>query len=177
MPQSELSDCFVARTQPYRERWAAENCLRAGYSFYLPETIETVRIVKRGRQRREFRTKPLFPCYLFVSAVSGQWHSLLRTFGIVALVPGSGGNPAIMRASELARIKAFEGADGMIALPRKGLRHGDTARITSGAYAGYTGLVQGLSPNERIQMLLDYMGRKVPFLVRECDLELVQQAA
>jgi transcription antitermination factor NusG len=176
VPDTELSDCYIARTQPYRERWAAENCLREGHGFYLPEVTETVRILRRGKRVREFRNKPLFPGYLFVSAESGRWHGLMRTFGVIGLILTTGGHPAIIRVRELQRIKAFEGEDGRVHLP-KGLRHGDTALITAGAYAGFNGLVQGLAANERIQVLLDYMGRKVPFLVRESDLELVVRAA
>lgn len=169
-----LPDCFVARTEHLRERWAAENVARAGYRYYLPQVHETVRIVSRGRRRREFHVKPLFPSYLFVSAESGQWHEMLKAFGIVGVIPGSGGYPAIIRAADLARIQGLE-EDGIVHLPdiRKGFQPNETVRITSGAYSGYTGLVQGTSPNERIQLLLDYMGRKVPFLVPEGRLELV----
>lgn len=177
MPGNELSDCFIARTQAYRERWAAENCLREGHGFYLPEITETVRILRRGKRVREFRNKPLFPGYLFVATGDGRWHTLMRTFGVIGLVLSAGGNPAIIKAHELRRIKAFEGDDGVVHLPTKGFRHGDTALITAGAYAGFKGLIQGLAPNDRIAMLLDYMGRKVPFLVREADLELVTRAA
>jgi transcription antitermination factor NusG len=171
LQEAELSDCFLVRTQHRRERWAAENCFREGYGFYLPEITETLRIVRNGHRRREFRNVPLFPGYLFVSAASGQWHTLLKTFGVIALVTTTGGHPALVRLSELLRIKALEG-DGIIRLP-KHFPHNSNVRITAGAYAGYTGLVQGMSPNERIQILIEYMGQKVPFMVREGDLELV----
>jgi transcription antitermination factor NusG len=172
LQEAELSDCFLVRTQHRRERWAAENCFREGYGFYLPEITETIRVTKSGQRRREFRSVPLFPGYLFVSAVSGRWHTLLSTFGILALVTTAGGGPAIVRLPELLRIKALEGDGGRVRLP-KHFSHNSNVRITAGAYAGYTGLVQGMTPNERVSVLLEYMGRKVPFLVREGDLELV----
>lgn len=175
MPDVTMSDCFVARTQPYRERWAAENCLREGFRFYLPEVTETKRFVRRGKRFRDFVNKPLFPGYLFIS-VKEHWQPILRTLGVIGIIQGSGEHPAIIRAAELLRIKAFE-VDGVIRLPKKGFIHGDQVRVVSGAYSGYTGLVQGMSPNERIQLLVSYMGREVPFLVREDSLELVQRAA
>ncbi len=175
MPTATLTDSFVVRTQQNRERYAAENVFRAGFAYYLPQIRETVRIVSRGVRRREFQVKPLFPSYLFVSAENGQWHDLLQTFGVLGIVTTSDKFPAIITATALARVKAMEGEDGSIVLPKDSgrLRNGQTARITGGSYAGYQGIVQGDSPNDRIQILLDYMGRKVPFLVRESNLELV----
>lgn len=174
MPDSPLSDSFVVRTQQNRERWAAENVFRAGFAYYLPQVRETVRVVHRGVRRREFQVKPLFPGYLFVSAEGGQWHDLLKAFGVLAIVTTSDKYPAIIRGSVLEAIRALGGSDGNIVLPKANkLVPGDTARITYGSYAGYTGLVQGTSVSDRQQILLDYMGRKVPFLVREAHLERV----
>lgn len=174
MPEGILSDWFVVRTQTNRERWAAENVARAGYTYYLPELMEPIRIVRGGVRRRELRARPLFPAYLFAQAEHGQWHALLRSFGVVGLVQGAGGFPAMMRGNAIALIKALE-RDGVIELPKSatGFQPNQPVRITSGAYAGFTGLIQGNSASERIQVLLDYMGRKVPFLVREASLEAV----
>lgn len=175
MPDITMSDCLVARTQPYRERWAAENCLREGFSFYLPEITETKRFERRGKRFRDFVNKPLFPGYLFIG-IKPIWQPILRVLGVSGIIQGSGEFPAIIRSADLLRIKAFE-VDGVIRLPKKGFGHGDAVRIVSGAYAGYTGLVQGMSPNDRIQCLVSYMGREVPFLVNEKSLELVRAAA
>jgi transcription antitermination factor NusG len=173
LPDGQLADSFVIRTQQHREMWAAENVVRKGYAYYLPRVLETVRITAGGVRRKEFQVRPLFPAYLFVQATSGQWHELLHTFGVVGVVPGAGGAPAIIRAATLARIQALE-QDGVVVLPKEleGYQANQTVRVIRGAYAGYTGLVQGMASNHRVQMLIDYMGRKVPFLVREADLEL-----
>lgn len=173
MPDGITTDWFVVRTQPRRERWAAQNVVRAGFTYYLPEVMETVRTVQGGRRRREFQVKPLFPSYLFAQHAYGQWHELLRTFGVVAIVQGSGGYPSLMRDADLAKVRAWAGSDGVIQLPKSatGFQPNQRVNITSGAYAGFTGLVQGNSGTERVNVLLDYMGRKVPFLVREANLE------
>jgi transcription antitermination factor NusG len=164
---------MVARTQAHRERWAAENVTRLGAEYYLPQTLETERFVQAGKRRREFRVRPLFPTYLFVRPAHGQWHAILSAFGIVGMVPGSGGYPAFIRDISLSTIRLLE-ENGLVVLPKEGgLRPGSPARITRGAYAGFAGLVQGISANDRIHILLDYMGRKVPFLVRPADLEAV----
>lgn len=171
MPELCLSDSYVVRTQHKRERWAAENIARAGYAYYLPQIMETIRVVTGGRRRREFRAAPLFPSYIFVQA-DGRWHGLLNTFGVVGVVPGSGGEPALIRSSALSAIRGLE-VNGVVQLPvlQTGFQPNQRARIMRGSYAGYTGIVQGNSGSERVSVLLDYMGRKVPFLVREADLE------
>lgn len=173
-------DSFVIRTQQHRERWAAENIFRAGYSYYLPQVVETVRVVRRGVRRREYQVKPLFPSYIFVSA-DRAWHSALVAFGVVGIVPGTAGAPAIIRAPALRAIQAME-QDGIVHLPKLSLdvpriKINAPARITSGAYAGFAGIVEGISANDRVQVLLDYMGRKVPFIVREANLEQVDTTA
>lgn len=168
-----LSDNWlVARTIAKRERWAAENVAKLQAEFYLPQIMETERFVHNGVRRREFRLRPLFPAYLFIRPAHGQWHALLNAFGIVALVPGAGGNPATIKNSTLATIRALEN-NGMIELPPEAAPFaiGTSARITHGAYTGFTGLVQGIQAKDRIQLLLDFMGGKVKFLVPISDLE------
>lgn len=175
MPAEIAEGWLLARTQTRREKWAAENVHRLSAEFYLPQTLETERFVQGGVRRREFRVRPLFPTYLFVRPAHGQWHALLDAFGVIGLVPGSGGNPASIRDSSLAIIRSME-ANGLVQLPKgviEGFQPGSTARITRGAYTGFTGIVQGMSPNDRIQILLDYMGRKVPFLLSASSLEAV----
>lgn len=168
---------FLARTQPKRERWAAENVTRQGAEFYLPMTMDVERFVHKGVRRREFRVNPVFPSYLFVRTIHGQWHELLTAFGVVALVPGRDGMPASVRDEVVASVRRLEDEHGMVVLPKTPKGHvignGSVARITQGAYTGFKGICQGTPANDRIQILLDYMGRKVPFIVRIADLEAV----
>ena len=80
---------FVARTQPLRERWAAENCRRQGAETYLPQIEESARVVTAGRVIATLRPRPLFPGYLFVRTVGQQWRFLLGTFGVIDLIATS----------------------------------------------------------------------------------------
>lgn len=170
MPNTE--DWLVARTQSRRELWAAENVFRLGAEFYLPKTLEAERFLQGGVRRREFRVRPLFPTYLFVRPAYGQWHALLNAFGVVGLVLGAGGNPSKIRDSILATVRAFEGSDGVVELP-SALAANQKARITRGAYTGFCGIVQNTPVSERVQILLDFMGGKVKFLVPLSHLEAV----
>jgi transcription antitermination factor NusG len=79
-----------------------------------------------------------------------------------------------MRNSAILSLQARE-ENGIVTLPpaqELGFRPNQSVSVRRGAYSGYKGLVQGTMPNDRVQILIDYMGRKVPFLVLASDLEL-----
>lgn len=147
---------IVARTKARRERWAAENITRQGGTFYLPQIY--VRPVAGKRLPPVF----VFPGYIFVQTDNGRWRYLLGTFGITSIVM-QGNDPAVMPASDIARLRAREGADGFIHLPSDpGTRftHGDHVRVTEGAFSGLRGIYQGTSAQDRVMILLDYLGGK-----------------
>ncbi len=159
---------FVARTQPHRERWAAENVVRQGHHSYCPRVMEFVRI---GGRQREAVLKPLFPGYLFVLS-RGQWHFLLGTFGISSLIL-FGGLPATVSQAEIDRIKERE-QDGVVVLPaaQQRLRAvGDSVRVRKGAFEGRNGVYQGMVGKDRGRVLLDFLGRKTTVLIAEDLLE------
>jgi transcription antitermination factor NusG len=161
---------FVVRTQPHRERWAAENVARSGALYYLPEILETVRIVVRGVRKREFRRRPLFPCYLFVKT-EGQWHFLLTAFGVAGIVTGSNGSPGTIPGRIITTLRERE-KDGIVQLPyRARFKAGDPVRITKGSCSGYVGVYQGTSATDRVRVLLDFLGRKTSTIVAESVLE------
>lgn len=169
MPNQD--DWLAARTQSRRESWAAENVARLGAEFYFPKTLEAERFLQGGVRRREFRVRPLFPTYLFVRPAYGQWHALLNAFGVVGLVLGAGGHPATIRESTIVAIRRLEGTDGIVTLPKEGIHLNQPVRITKGAYTGFNGIVSSTPAKERCQVLLDFMGGKVKFLVPLSSLE------
>ena len=144
--------------------------MRAGIDYYLPELQETVRSVVNGTRTREFRRRPLFPGYLFAHTEDGQWHALLRTFGVIGIVMGTNKEPGIVFARELASIRARE-EGGVIRLPKRRFVRDQEVEIRAGSHMGFYGLVDGYSGPERVRVLLDYMGRKVPFLIDQSKLE------
>lgn len=164
------TDWFVGRTQPQRERWAAENCLRQGADSYLPMIVER-NVVVRGRMVKS-RLRPLFPGYLFISVPSGQWRFLCGTFGLIDLIR-SGDQPSTIPNTIIEDLRQRE-AEGAIQLP-EAQQHlfdtNDSVRISEGPFEGRTGLVAGYSDWERVQVLLDLLGRKVAVLFAEGQLE------
>lgn len=177
MPEIPGPDSWlVVRTHTNRERYAADNIAQLGATPYLPEVIETVRKVVRGVRKRTFQRRPLFPGYLFVRYL-GQWRFLQSTYGVLGVIPGTDG-PGLIDGSVIARIRAREGVNGAIDLPPARFQPGQRVRVSSGMFSGfygeYVGLFREASAAERVKALLDYMGRKVPFLLEE---DVVLEAA
>lgn len=156
---------IVARTQHQREAWAAENVVRQMAVPYLPRVADKVKTI-RGF---EYRSKYLFPGYIFVKCYDGRWRFLLGTMGILSVIMGAGGNPAMIQNSEIQQLKALEDSDGVIQLPKLApsvrFKVGDQVRVNSGPYSGYVGIYDGCGPKDRERVLLAYLGRKVPLLL------------
>jgi transcriptional antiterminator RfaH len=161
----------VARTQPNRAAWAAENILRQFAEPYLPRCLERVKV----NGHFEVRPKLLFPGYVFVRLLDGRWRFLMGTFGVASVIM-MGNQPAVVQDSEIARIKAYEDIDGLIHLPDKEIlaatfKQGSSVRITDGPYSGYVGVCEGTSVKDRERILLEYLGRKTRVLIGAAQLE------
>lgn len=160
---------IVARTQPKREAWAAENVAKQGYEYYLPRVARAPSRKERKRTG-ELSSEPLFPRYLFVRT-AGQWRWLTGTFGISSVVV-IGTSPAVINDAVIARLRSIEDPDGLVCLPeRVKLRPGQAVDLTGGILAGQKGIYQGDAPHDRVKVLLDYLGRKTTVLVPSGDVE------
>jgi transcriptional antiterminator RfaH len=172
---------LVGRTRPRQERWAAFNARRQGVETYLPMVCEPrIRELRKGERTemrpghvyRSSRVAPLFPGYLFLRTL--QWRFLLGTFGMLDLIR-HGDQPSAVPQAVIDDLKKRE-ADGMVQLPEppKYLFHdNDEVRVVDGPFAGRNGLVAGYTAVERVRVLLDLLGRKVPVLIAEEQLELL----
>ena len=159
---------IVARTKSQRERWAAENVARQGYDFYLPVLPPQPAPKSRKARPPQF----LFPGYLFVQT-DGQWRFLLGTFGITTIIM-TGQHPSFMPETEIARLRARENDSGFIQLPQlttSRFRNGDSVRITEGSFSGLKGIYECDPEQERVRVLLDFLGRKTPILIADDCLE------
>jgi transcription antitermination factor NusG len=67
--------------------------------------------------------------------------------------------PARVPDAIIAGLRAREGADGLIELPRPpGLKRGDAVRVIHGPLQGLLGLYEGMKPHERVAVLLQFLG-------------------
>ena len=160
----------VARTKSQREKWAAENVARQGGEPYLPKTV----VVKAVKGKRTECEEWLFPSYMFVKTFEGRWRFLRGTFGITSVVM-CGESPAVMPEREILKLRQREDQDGLIRpdiVIESQFKDGDAVRINSGSFSGYRGIYSH-DASHRVGVLLDFLGRKTPFIVPEEYLEAV----
>lgn len=146
---------FVAQLKPNARRIAQRNLERQHFVTFHPEELGT----RRRNGRFAAARVPLFPGYLFVAfnAARGGWRAINSTPGITRLV-SFGQSPAPVPAELIEGLRRRCSADGLLAeapLPRPG----DDVRLTSGPFADFIARVERVTPERRIWVLLDLMGR------------------
>jgi len=150
---------YVVHTQPHGEARALANLLRQGFAAYLPRY--------RGRRRHAGRVdavaKPLFPRYLFVAmdVTRERWRAIHSTFGVSHLVC-SGEAPTPVPPGVVEAIRGHEDKDGWILLgtPRA-IAVGESVRVLDGAFVDQVGLFAAMTDDQRVDVLLDLLGRQV----------------
>lgn len=165
---------FVVRTQPRRERWAAENCARQGCEFYLPEILTPAKSIVNGKFQQVSKLQRLFPGYLFVLTPARQWQFLHSTFGVLSIVM-VGPIPGTLSGLQIEQIRKREHG-GYVELPPEPEKFpiGSSVKIIGeNPFVGFNGIVEGMAAGDRVKVLLDLLGRKVTTLFPEGEVELL----
>ena len=149
---------YLVHTKPRKEILADENLKRQDFEAYLP-------FIKQTRRRRGHWTpviEPLFPRYLFVRLEIGSdnFASIRYTKGVSNLVRFSE-EPAVVSDEIIEFLKQEEDIDS-------GLRHfekplfnaGDKVFIEDGPFAGMQGIFQAQRGEDRVIILLNWLGRE-----------------
>jgi transcriptional antiterminator RfaH len=135
-----------------RREQLALHCLGlAGFETYQPRIHSSRRA-----------SVPLFPSYAFVS-IKLQWHAARWAMGVRKIIT-NGLEPAKVGDHIISELRAREGLDGLVKLPpplppAPQFKLGDTVRVRSGPLVGFAGLVSGMRPRQRIEVLLQLLGR------------------
>jgi transcriptional antiterminator RfaH len=125
-----------------------------GFEVYLPR-LHVKRVTPA--RRTSAHAPALFPGYAFV-LIELQWRAARWSLGILRLVL-DGDRPAKVPDKVITDLKGRE-RNGLVELPSPpGFRRGDTVRIVRGPLSGLEGLVEGLRPQQRIEILLAVLGR------------------
>ncbi|HVO69796.1 MAG TPA: transcription termination/antitermination NusG family protein [Aggregatilineaceae bacterium] len=159
---------YVLHSKPHKE-----NQINA---YLQSQNLETFYPTLRVQpvNPRASKIRPYFPGYLFVRAdldavgVSAlQW--IPGAVGLVSFDGQPGTVPDYVIRELRQRIAEIEAAGG---LTLDGLKQGDPVRITHGPFAGYEAIFDmRLSGAERVQVLLQMLGRLVKVQVTASEIE------
>ena len=128
---------FLLQYKPNSYRLALRNLHRQGFETFLPMQDVTQRHSTKFVQQR----RPLFPGYMFVSFAldTAPWHKINSTVGV-------------------ARLVSFDGQPK--ALPPDQFAPGDELQVMSGPFAEYVATIETIDAEQRIWLLMEFMGQK-----------------
>jgi transcriptional antiterminator NusG len=135
-PSAEPAGWFALYTTSRHEKRVAEHLVQREIEHFLP-LYRSKRKWKDGS--RVTLDLPLFAGYLFVRIGRSLRGKVLEVPGTVALVTGTGGEPATLPDATILALRS--GLQEREAEPHPLLTFGQRARICSGAFAGFEGVV------------------------------------
>ena len=154
-----MVEWYAAYTQPRMEVVARKNLLRQGFEVYLPQFLK-----KRSHARRvDWVRSPFFPRYVFVGTHSKNkhWRSICSTVGVTSLVK-FGEYPTNVPGEIIDELISYEDDNGLIHInARSKIGPGDSVQILNGAFGRISGILESLGDQERVTILLNFMGRQV----------------
>lgn len=162
------SNWYLVRTRALCEYKAAAGLERNGYDLFFPR-------VNTPKPRRGHEDTPLFPGYLFVRVdhTRSSLPPVDNISGLVGWVKFDGIAPPVPDTviSELSRTVDVVNRNGGY---WRRFQQGEMVRVTSGWMSSLARILEEPeSPNSRVRVLLDFMGRLVWARVPWKDLEAV----
>jgi transcriptional antiterminator RfaH len=160
---------YCARTKPKHEHIAAANVRKnLGLEVFHPR-LRVERATRRGVVRV---IEPLFPCYIFVRCVFGEKLNDIRyTAGVSTIVHFGHRIPTVSDSVIEELQECFEAEEPMTVDDR--LSPGVEVVFADGAFVGMRTVVLRVLPaRQRVQVLLDILGRPTPVEVPRASVAL-----
>lgn len=158
-----MSFWAVVQTISGQEDAVAERIERVGFKTLTPRA--------RFRINGRMRIAAVFPGYLFTE-VEHRWYDIRWCVGVMRLIM-NGEKPAHLPNEVVDRIVREMGNNGLIKLPKAyeppSLVAGSTVKILTGNFQGLLAIYQGMNAHDRVMVLLDLLGRKVPVELHDDD--------
>ena len=165
-----MNQWYLIQLKPNSHRQAERNLQRQGFETFLPMQ----KITRRKASRFVSDLKPLFPGYMFVSVNSelAPWRSINSTIGVSKLVSFEG-KPKPLPLQLISGLMLRCHASGEL-LPPKSLNEGDSVELLTGPFANFIATVDTIDPEQRIWVLMDFMGQKTRMRVSADQLQLAK---
>jgi transcription antitermination factor NusG len=159
---------FAVYTSCRHEKRIAQHFGQREIEHYLP----LYRAERKWRDgSRVTLDLPLFPGYIFVHIKRAERSCVLSVPGALAVVGGTGGEPAALPDSAIHALRA--GLMERKVEPHPMLRIGQQVRIRSGAFMGMEGIVVRMKSGSRVVLTLEQIMQSIAVEVDESDLDPV----
>ncbi|MCG6316076.1 transcription/translation regulatory transformer protein RfaH [Vibrio vulnificus] len=159
---------YCKRGEQIRAKQHLEN---QGVECFYP-TIEVEKIL---RGKRQTKSEPLFPSYIFVRfdfEIGPTFTTVRSTRGVVDFVK-FGTQPKELQGDLIYELKLLEQEGHQSALQGSNLpKQGDSIKVKSGQFAGIEAIFQEQDGETRSIMLVKMISQTVPVSIENSDLEL-----
>ncbi|MDO8520443.1 MAG: transcription termination/antitermination NusG family protein [Deltaproteobacteria bacterium] len=150
---SEKKRWFIIKTKPQKDENVTSMVAKAGFEVFCPK----IREIFYAKNVASFRTKPLFPSYLFLHVDfddPANVHMIKYTRGVSRILCAEG-KPLPLAEQIVATIKARTNAQGIIERRQTVLKAGDPIRVRKGLLKDLIGILEKpASQEERVIVLL-----------------------
>jgi transcriptional antiterminator RfaH len=146
---------YLVHCKPNGEQMALRNLENQDFSAFLP----LQKLTRRKGTAFQTELRPLFPGYMFVAQdpTAGQWRKINNTRGVARLVRLAA-EPTPVPPTIMDQLFARCDATGVFQQSAT-LVAGDGVKITQGPFAGAITKIIEIDPNQRVHLLLDFMGQ------------------
>ena len=165
-----MNQWYLIQFKPNSHRLAERNLQRQGFETFLPMQ----KITRRKASRFVSDLKPLFPGYMFVSVNSelAPWRTINSTIGVSRLVSFEG-KPKPLPLQLMSGLMLRCDASGTV-LPPKSLIEGDSVEMLTGPFANFITTVDTIDPEQRIWVLMNFMGQQKRMQVTADQLQVAK---
>ncbi|MDG2379871.1 MAG: transcriptional activator RfaH, partial [Tateyamaria sp.] len=108
--------------------------------------------------------------FVSVSTELATWHTINNTIGVSRLV-SFGSKPKPLPLQLVSGLMLRCDASGVL-LPPIGFSEGDSVEMFAGLFANFIATVDAIDPEQRICVLMDFMGQKTRMQVSSDQLQL-----
>jgi transcriptional antiterminator RfaH len=158
--KSHKNNWYVIHTQPKKENIAVLNLLNQGFTAFLPKC----HAVRHHARKKTVVMMPLFPRYLFIkpSLAQPRWSSINSTRGVSYILRQHNQEPVPMPVGVVESLMAAQVSDQVVPLSSLALfKPGEKLQVLNGAFSGNVAIYEKMTTEDRVQILLDILGRDI----------------
>lgn len=163
-----MNHWYLIQFKSNSHRLAERNLHSQGFETFLPMQKTT----RRKASRFVNDLKPLFPGYMFVSVNSdlAPWRKINSTIGVYRLVSFEGKPKPVPQQLVTGLMLCCDTAGKILSL--KKFNKGDIFELLTGPFATFIVTLESIDQEQRIWVLMDFMGQRTRMQVASDQLHL-----